>query len=505
MAEDFDYIIVGGGSAGCVLGARLSEQRHVRVLLLESGARSTRPELSLPVAWPTLQGTEVDYAYNTVPQPGTNDSVHAWPRGHTLGGSSSINAMVFLRGHRNDFDQWARAGCSGWDYESVLPYFCRTESVVGGESGFRGMSGPMHPAIAQQPNPISELLIEAATAAGYPTTTDFNGSVQEGAGWHDLSITGGRRQSAADAYLDPVSETRPNLVVSTSSRARRLLFDSGRCVGVEFMRGAELVRAHASAEVILSAGAVDSPRLLLLSGVGPADELRRARVDVVHDLPGVGGNLHDHPLCSVVYESALRVPGGVANHSETSMLWRSDPALPGPDMQMMFIHAPYHPPWLEAPDNSFTFAIATVPESRGTLRIISPDPSAPPLIDPNYLGTESDRRRLAHGIEVARSLAATRPFAPWRAREVLPGDEIRDDAGLRRYVARGTSTYFHPVGTCRMGSGRESVVAPDLRVHGLRGLRVVDASIMPTVVCVNTNAATLMIAEKAADMIAGRA
>jgi choline dehydrogenase len=498
----FDYVIVGGGSAGCVLAARLSEDAAVRVLLLEHGPEDTMPELAIPPAWPALWGTPVDHSYDTVPQPHAGGGAHNWPRGRVLGGSSSINAMVYLRGHPADFEHWAKAGGGDWDYDSVLPYFKRMETVTGGDPDFRGDSGPMHPApAAGVANPLSPVFVDAAHAAGFPVTDDFNGRNPEGVGWHDLSISGGQRQSTAQAYLAPIRASRPNLTISTSSRARRLILDGSRCTGVEFERDGQVQTAHADAEVILSAGAVDSPRILLLSGIGPAGELETAGVTVQHDLEGVGRNLHDHPLCGVVYEGSQPIPAGQTNHAETSLLWRSDPSLAGPDMQIMFIHVPFHPPALSAPPNSFTLGVATVPDARGSVRISSPDPEVKPLIDPNYLGEESDVRRMLHGIQVAREIAATSAFDGWRGREVLPGPDVTDEASLRDFVARGTGTYYHPVGSCAMGTGADSVVDPTLRVHGLAGLRVVDASVMPRLVCVNTNAATIMIAEKAADLI----
>ncbi|MGW0161088.1 GMC family oxidoreductase [Mycobacterium sp. NPDC003323] len=498
----YDYVVVGAGSAGCVIASRLTEDPGTTVLLLESGPPDTHPAIAEPPAWPTLWGSPVDHSYATVPQPGTQGLAHNWPRGNTLGGSSSINAMVFLRGHPADFDHWAESGCRGWDHESVLPYFRRMETVPGGHTYHRGTGGPLTPApvAGESANVLSQLFLDAAVQAGFPLTDDFNGASPEGAGWHDLSIAGGSRQSTAAAYLHPVRH-RPNLTVSTSSRAQRLLFDGTRCIGVEFVTDGRSVTGYARAEVILSAGAVDTPRLLLLSGVGPAAELEAAGVTVRHDLPGVGRNLHDHPLCGVVYEAAQPIPAGRSNHAETSLLWRSSAELPGPDMQLMFIHVPFHPPHLVTPPNSFTIGVAVVPTARGSIRLAGPDPATPPLIDPNYLGAESDVRRMLQGVAVARELAASTAFDGWRGREILPGPDVTDEAALRQHLARATGTYYHPVGSAAMGTGPDAVVDPDLAVHGLEGLRVADASVMPRVVSVNTNAATIMIGEKAADLI----
>ncbi len=501
MNDEFDYVIVGGGSAGCVVAARLSENPDVTVLLLESGSRDDAPDLATPPAWPSLWGSAVDYAYGTIPQPGTDGTVHAWPRGHTLGGSSSINAMVHLRGHRADFDGWAEVAGEGWSYDAVLPYFQRSETVPGGDRKVRGDTGPLRPAPAVTGNPTSAAFIAAAEQAGHPVTDDFNGVDQEGAGWHDLAISDGRRHSVATAYLAPVEAHRPNLVVATDSRVERLEIHDGRCVGVRYRRHDAQHSVRARREVVLSAGAVDSPRLLLLSGIGPADELTALGIPVVHDLPGVGRNLHDHPLCGVVYEAAQEIPAGLTNHAEVSMLWRSDEALPGPNMQLMFIHVPFHPPTLASPSNSITFGLTTVPDSRGSVRLASSDPADPPLIDPAYLDRASDVERLVDAIDVARTIASQDAFSAWGLREVLPGSTVTDRAALRKFVARGTGTYYHPVGTCAMGLGPDAVVGPDLTVHGIAGLRVVDASVMPRVVSVNTNAATVMIAEKAADLI----
>ncbi|MEU3855358.1 GMC family oxidoreductase N-terminal domain-containing protein [Streptomyces sp. NPDC029554] len=500
--NSFDYVIVGAGSAGCVVAARLTEDANTRVLLLEAGGEDTSDLIHVPSAWPALWGTEYCWDYRTEPQAGTSGTVHVWPRGKVLGGSSSINAMVYLRGHRNDFDSWEREGAAGWGFSGVLPFFRRMEHVPGNEPDYRGRGGPITPSVVSDPNPLSQIFLDAAAELKYPTTQDFNGSVQEGAGWHELLIAGGKRLSAAAAYLHPAS-ARPNLTIITRARARRLLFKASRCIGVEYMREGALNRVAAEAEVIVCAGAVGSPKLLLASGVGPAEHLREVGVEVVNDLPGVGQNLHDHPLLGFVVEASREIPPGTANHAEVSMLWRSDPGIPGPDMQTILIHFPFHLPGFHSPANSYTIGISIVPRSRGWIKLSSSDPDAPPVINPNYLDDYSDVQRLVLGVERARELNAARAFYGWRKREILPGRSARKDTELRRYVARATGTYCHPVGTCKMGVDGMSVVNPYLQVHGMTGLRVVDASVMPTIVSANINAATLMIGEKASSLIRG--
>jgi choline dehydrogenase len=501
MAE-YDYVVVGSGSAGGTIATRLSEDGDVSVLLIEAGGSPDEvAQIAIPPAWPAIWGSAADWAFMTTPQGGTGGVAHAWPRGKVLGGSSTINAMVHLRGHRADFDRWAYDGNVGWDYDHVLPYFQRMEDCPGRDTQYRGAGGPLQPARAAEPNPTSAAFIEAARELGHPVNDDFNGHESEGAGWHDLLIRDGQRHSVAAAYLAPAA-SRENLTIATRATARRLTFAGSRCTGVEYDHDGRAEQVTARREVIVSAGVIGSPQLLLLSGVGPADDLRALGVPVVADLPGVGANLHDHPLLGIVYEASQPVPPPTSNLAESSMFWRSDPRAVVPDLQFMFIHVPFHPPTLEAPANSFTIAVGVMhPVSRGTLRLRSADPAEPPEIDPAYLSDDADVRALLRGIAKARELAATDAFAPWLAREVLPGGDVLDEAALRDFIARGTGTYYHPVGTCRMGIDRLAVVDPQLRVHGVEGLRVADASIMPSIVTANTNPASIMIGEKAADLV----
>jgi choline dehydrogenase len=500
-AKVYDYVVVGAGSAGCVLAARLSEDPAANVLLLEGGPLDTLPELKIPGAWPALFGSAVDYGYATVPQVHMNGVSRYVARGRTLGGSSATNAMLWIRGHRNDFDTWAAAGCAGWDYDSVLPYFQRLESVPGGDPAYRGTTGPMRPAPAATPHPLSTAFVAAAVAAGHPQTPDFNGGVQEGVGLHELNVVDGQRQSSADAFIHPIERQRPNLTVLTDARVTRLRIDGDRCHGLTYVTDGVVHDIEASREVVLSCGAIDTPRLLQLSGVGPAAVLEKAGVPVLHDLPGVGENLHEHPLCSVVFETRDQFPLGEGNHSEASLVFTSDPALSGPDMQLIFIDVPFHQPELSAPPNSYTIGVTAVPDSRGSLRVASADPAQPPVVDLNFLAAERDVERLARGIEVIRKIAAIGPLAGVTAREVLPGPDATDAAALREYVRRGTGCYNHASGSCAMGTSELSVVGPDLRVRGIAGLRIADASVLPNLPVVNPNAAVMMIGEKAADLI----
>ena len=512
MAGEFDYIVVGAGSAGCVLGARLSEDPAVRVLVLEAGGRDWMPLYRMPMfAGILFRKRYNNWNYVTEPEPGLGGRRLNWPRGKVLGGSNQINGMVYTRGHRLDYDGWRQMGCTGWSYDDVLPFFTRSEDFQGPAAGHHGRGGPLTVRRGRATAPLYDALIEAGAQAGYPVTEDFNEPEREGFGRYHFTIRDGRRWTTAQAFLKPAMG-RPNLSVRTGCHATGITVERGRAVGLRYRRKGRTHEVRARREIVLSGGAINSPQLLLLSGIGPADGLRAAGVPVVHDLPGVGENLHDHLVARLQY--ACNAPVGIydelrldraAWHTVNALLLgrgfgadfalqggcfiRTRPELAAPDIQLNFVaamkpvtHLPFAKPW--------------------PLWLASDDPFAPPRIHANYLATEGDRRTMRDGVRALREVFRQPAIARYIERERVPGPEVESDADLDAWIRSAGDTVFHPVGTCRMGADDMAVVDPRLRVRGIDGLRVADASIMPVINGSNTNAPTIMIAEKAAAMIA---
>ncbi len=530
MAEAFDYLVVGAGTAGCVLAARLSEDRKSTVCLIEAGGEDRHPFIQVPAAVAAaIARPRLNWRFVTAPQPQLNDRRIPLPRGRVIGGSGSINGMVYFRGHPKDFDDWAAMGNPGWSYRQILPYFIRSESNPSyAGSPYHGQDGPIRVSHIPRPNPMIPAFLEAMHSLGFRRCDDFNGPDPEGYGPRQGTIRDGRRDSTAVAYLRP-ARSRENLQVLTQSLVTRVVVENRRATAIDVERDGETKRLNARREIVISAGSVQSPQILMLSGIGDGAALQSLGIETRHHLPGVGAHYHDHLAAGILMEmrnsdsygiSLRAAPRGVwnmleyalfrrgplaSNVFEANAFVRSTQGLDRPDLQIVFQPARRNPGTFPFPlGHGFALSVVNLyPKSRGRITLASPDPRAPPVIDPNILGDPSDLAPTLRGLELARRIIAMPAFARYRATEVQPGPAVQGTDALAQYVRRAAATVHHPVGSCRMGRDPNAVVDAELRVHGVTGLRIADASVFPHIVGGNTNAVVVMVAEKAADMMLG--